>query len=73
MSGMRERVRDFLDMGVVQVWVFDTATRSVMIFSGSAMVEQREGELKVPETPIVLSMVEIFKGLDRYRVGAPVS
>jgi hypothetical protein len=38
-----------------------------MIFSGSAMVEQSEGELRVPETPIVLSVVEIFKGLDRYR------
>jgi Uma2 family endonuclease len=72
-SGMRERVRDFLDMGVVQVWVFDTATRSVMIFSGSAMVEQREGELRVPETPIMLSMAEIFKGLDRYRLSAPVA
>jgi hypothetical protein len=54
---------------VVQVWVFDTATRSVMIFSGSAMLEQREGELKVSGTPIVLSTAEIFKGLDRYRSG----
>ena len=68
-SGMRERVRDFLDMGVVQVWVFDTATRSVMIFSGSTMVEQNEGDLLVPETPIVLSTAEIFKGLDRYVSG----
>ncbi len=67
LSGMRERVRDFLDMGVVEVWVFDTATRSAMIFSGSGMVEQSEGELKVPETPVVLSVAEIFKGLDRYR------
>jgi Uma2 family endonuclease len=72
-SGMRERVRDFLNMGVIQMWVFDTATRSVMIFSGSAMVEQNEGDLRVPETPIVLSMAEIFKGLDRYRTGSSVS
>jgi Uma2 family endonuclease len=66
LSAMRERVRDFLDMGLAQVWVFDTATRSAMIFSASGMVEQNQGELQVPETPVVLSLSEIFKGLDRY-------
>jgi hypothetical protein len=40
-----------------------------MIFSGSTMVEQNEGDLLVPETPIVLSTAEIFKGLDRYVSG----
>jgi len=63
----RARVRDFLEMGVVQVWVVDPATRSVMVFSGTTMVEQNDGELKVPETPVILALADIFKILDRRR------
>jgi Uma2 family endonuclease len=66
-SGMRERVRDFLDMGVLQVWLVDPVTRSVIVCSGATMVEHNTGELQIPDTPVVLSLVDIFKGLDRYR------
>jgi Uma2 family endonuclease len=66
-SGMRERVRDFLDMGVIQVWLVDPATRSVIVCAGATMVEHSGGELQVPETPVILSLAEIFKGLDRYQ------
>jgi Uma2 family endonuclease len=62
----RERVRDYLEMGVPEVWVVDPATRSVMICAGTTTVEQTTGELKVPETPVVLSISEIFKVLDEY-------
>lgn len=62
----RQKVRDFLDMGVLQVWVVDPAARSVMIFAGVTMVEQTAGELTVPETPVVLALPEIFKVLDEY-------
>ncbi len=65
--GMRERVRDFLDMGVLQVWLLDPATRSAIVCSGATMVEQTEGELKIPDAPLVLTLAEIFKGLDRYQ------
>ncbi len=63
----RARVRDFLDMGVVQVWVVDPVTRSVMVFAGTTMVEQNGGELEVPETPVVIALADIFKILDRRR------
>ena len=66
-SGMRERVRDFLDMGVLQVWLVDPAPRSVIVCTGATMVEHSGGELQIPETPVVLSLAEIFKGLDRYQ------
>jgi hypothetical protein len=49
------------------VWVVDPATRSVMVFSGTTMVEQNDGELKVPETPVILALADIFKILDRRR------
>jgi Uma2 family endonuclease len=64
MSRMREKVRDYLDMGVPAVWVVDPATRSVMICAGTTTVEQADGELAVPETPVVLALADIFKVLD---------
>jgi Uma2 family endonuclease len=48
MSRMHEMVRDYLNMGVAEVWVVDTETRSVMIFAGTTMVEQNSGDLRVP-------------------------
>jgi Uma2 family endonuclease len=60
----RERVRDFLEMGVPQVWIVDPASRSVSICAGTTMVEQTTGELNVPETPVILALAEIFKVLD---------
>jgi hypothetical protein len=53
-------------MGVAEVWVVDPATRSVMICAGTTTVEQTTGELKVPETPVVLGIADIFKVLDEY-------
>jgi Uma2 family endonuclease len=66
MSRTRERVRDFLDMGVLEVWVVDPSTRSVLVFSGSSMVEHTNGALAIPETPIVIELPDIFKVLDEY-------
>jgi Uma2 family endonuclease len=63
----RARVRDFLDMGVLQVWVVDPSTRSVMVFAGTTMVEHSGGELQLPETPVVIAIPEIFKVPDRRR------
>lgn len=62
---MREKVRDYLDMGVREVWVVDAEARSIMVYAGATMVEQTTGELKVPETPVVLALADIFKGARR--------
>jgi Uma2 family endonuclease len=66
MSRTREKVRDYLKMGVPEVWILDTVTRSAMISTGAATVEQTTGELRVPETPIVLTLADIFSVLDEY-------
>ena len=66
MSRMREKVRDYLDMGVREVWVVDAEARSIMVYAGTTMVEQTTGELKVPETPVILVIADIFKVLDEY-------
>jgi Uma2 family endonuclease len=48
---VRDRVHDFLNMGVREVWVADPASRTVTVYSGTSSVEHTAGELSVPETP----------------------
>jgi Uma2 family endonuclease len=64
LSRMRERVRDFLDMGVREVWVVNPESRSVMIFAGAGMVEHSAEEISVPATPVRLAIADIFKVLE---------
>ena len=66
MNRVRERVREFLQMGVAEVWVVDAEARSLTVCAGATMVEHTTGGVRVPETPIVLELAEIFKALDEY-------
>jgi Uma2 family endonuclease len=64
---IRARVRDYLEMGVPEVWVIDPATRTASVCTGAATIEVSTGELRVPETPVTLTLADIFKILDRRR------
>lgn len=59
------RVRDFLHMGVPEVWVFDPETGSVQVCAGSTIMVRSQGILQVPETPITVSIAEVFSALKR--------
>jgi Uma2 family endonuclease len=61
---MRDRIRDYLEMGVRQVWLLDPASRSAMICVGNTMTEQTEGMLRLPATSIELTLAEVFDALD---------
>lgn len=61
---MRDRIRDYLEMGVRQVWLFDPASRSAMICEGSTMTEQTEGSLRLPGTAMAIALAEVFGVLD---------
>lgn len=61
---MRKRVQDFFDMGVPEVWIFDPATRSVHLCTGSSMTERKSGVLRLRGTKIELSIEAIFATLD---------
>ena len=63
----RAKVRDYLEMGVLEVWIIDPSARTATVCSGSTMIEQTAGELKVPETPVTVALADIFKILDRRR------
>ena len=62
----RERVRDYLEMGVPEVWILDPELRTITVCSGSTMIEHRDGVLKVPQTPVGLAITDIFQALDDY-------
>jgi Uma2 family endonuclease len=62
----REKIRDYLGMGVREVWIVDPTSRSISVCAGATMVEHTTGELTVPETPIALALADIFKVLDEY-------
>jgi Uma2 family endonuclease len=61
---MRDRIRDYLEMGVRQVWLFDPASRSAMVCEGSTMTEQTAGSLRLPGTAVEIVLAEVFAVLD---------
>ena len=63
---MQQKVRDYLDMGVREVWVTDPVSRTIAVHSGTTSVEHTSGELTVPETPVKIALADLFKVLDEY-------
>lgn len=61
------RVHDYLDMGVPEVWILDAERRSVTICAGLTMVEHTAGNLVVPQTPVQITIADIFSALDDYK------
>jgi Uma2 family endonuclease len=61
---MRDRIRDYLEMGVRQVWLLDPTSRSAMVCVGNTMTEQTEGSLTLPGTAIDVALAEVFQVLD---------
>jgi len=58
------RVRDFLRMGVPEVWIFDPRKRTVQLCTGMATTVRTEGSLTVPGTPVSIALAEVFAVLD---------
>ncbi|SNS76804.1 Endonuclease, Uma2 family (restriction endonuclease fold) [Granulicella rosea] len=62
--GMRQRVRDYVEMGVRQVWIVDPKDRTAIVCEGNSMVEQTDGTLKLPGTKIEVPLADLFSVLD---------
>jgi Uma2 family endonuclease len=61
---MRERIQDFLDMGVPEVWIFSPWTRTAYVCTSAAMTEHKEGVLRFAGSSVELSVAEVFATLD---------
>ena len=66
MVRMRERIADYFAIGVPEVWILNSVTRSAIVCRSEGEIKQIGGSLTVPETPIMLSLNEVFKVLDEY-------
>lgn len=62
---IRERVDDYIRMGVAHVWLLDPASRKAYVCTEKGMNEPQDGELHVPETPIRISLTDLFDRLDK--------
>ncbi len=61
---MRQRIADYIAMGVRQVWILDPIARAAIVCEGAIMTEHRDGSLTLPGTPITLNLAEAFAALD---------
>jgi Uma2 family endonuclease len=59
---MRERVNDYLTMGVHHIWLLDPLTREA--FRCTANGFEKAAELAITGTPLTLPLPEIFAALD---------
>jgi Uma2 family endonuclease len=62
---MRERLDDYLRMGVEHIWCFEPEAREVRRYTAQGFDRLNEPELKVPGTEIRVSVVEVFSALDQ--------
>jgi Uma2 family endonuclease len=56
------RVKDFLGMGVEEVWIVDSESKSVHRCHGNVTTELTAGKLPIPGTAVSLSLDELFQG-----------
>jgi Uma2 family endonuclease len=56
---MRERVGDYLDFGVRNVWVIDPRTKLANVYTGDGMYEVKDGVLSTKDPDIQVSLNEL--------------
>jgi Uma2 family endonuclease len=61
---IRERLDDYLAMGVEHVWCFEPEAREVRRYTAEGFVKVTESELTVPGTRIRINLAEVFAILD---------
>ena len=64
LSELQERVDDYAAMGVPHVWTIDPKRRRAYLASPAGFVQPQGRELTVPDTPIRISLDELFAELD---------
>ena len=61
---MRERLNDYLALGVEHVWCFDPEAREARRYTADGFILVREPELVVAGTEIRVNVAEVFSVLD---------
>jgi Uma2 family endonuclease len=63
-KGYRERIADYVAMGVPNIWLFDPERREVWICTNDAMTKVTSDVLGAPGTDIAIPLAEIWADLD---------
>jgi hypothetical protein len=63
MTGMQERIDDYLAMGVACVWVVDPKLRRGYAYSAEGMRPAKDNVLRVPGTQVEARLDELFAQL----------
>ncbi len=61
---MQERIDDYLTMGVEHIWLIDPVARKAWVATPDGTHKPANAEFTVPNTPIRLSLAEVFAELD---------
>lgn len=61
---LKQRVDDYAAMGVENIWIVDPWTRTAYYASAKGFLRPEDGSLRVPGTPILISLTEVFAELD---------
>lgn len=64
MERVQGRCRDFLKMGVPEVWIFDPEERTVFVVTDGRTTEQRTGTLQLDGTEVQVNLEALFAVLD---------
>jgi Uma2 family endonuclease len=65
LRGIRERVDDYLNFGVPNVWILDPVLRKAYVCTPTGFQEPEGGVLRAGGSPVHLPLAEIFAELDQ--------
>jgi len=61
---LRERLDEYVAMGVEHVWCFEPIAREVRRYTATGFVKVTEPEMTIPGTAVLLNIAEVFSILD---------
>ncbi|MGD0913895.1 MAG: Uma2 family endonuclease [Terracidiphilus sp.] len=65
LTAFQEKAAQYRVFGIENIWIVDPERRIAYRYTGSALEEERSGELAVTGTPIRVVLSEMFAELDR--------
>ena len=68
LTGIQERIDDYLGMGVENIWVFDPLKHIVYLATRRGF-ERVSGVLTIPDTSVQVNLGEVFQDLDDLLAG----